>query len=102
MAGSVFDVTCRAIARHTSLDDALARGTLRLALSEGGLNPDTVDVRQMKVVVDRLLSAELSAHGIDDAEGTCRTITQTLDKVDFAPTADRAGGAAAVMERLGG
>ncbi len=101
-ASAVFDVTCDAITRHTSLGDALARGTLRLALTEGGLNAETVDVTQMKAVVSRLLSAELSAHGIDDVEGTCRRITEILEGTEFAPTSDRAGGAAQVLQRIGG
>jgi hypothetical protein len=97
----VFDWVCSELERSTSLDPAVARGTVRLALREAGLNPDSVDAAGMEVVVEKILPRELLAHHLDGVDQLCRRMVQTLATRQFAAAHDRAGGAASVLDRLG-
>ena len=100
-AVGVFDYVCAEIERHTPLDGRVARGTVRLALKEAGLNPDSVDPAGMEVVVEKILPGELAAHAIDGCEELCRRLGETLATRQFADAHDRAGDAASVLDRLG-
>jgi hypothetical protein len=98
----VFDYVCQEIERSTKLTGAVARGTVRLALKEAGLDPDSVDVAQMRVVVDELLPAELASHRIDGVEALCERLRDGLSRHQFSGATDRAGAASSVLARLGG
>jgi hypothetical protein len=92
-----FDFVCAQLEEHTSLDRLAARGTVRLALKNAGLEPNTVSADQMAVVVEKVLPEELSARGVDG--DICSTMLQGLKRL--------APGAApetpdAVFKRLGG
>jgi len=94
-----FDFLCSAIERQTNLDRLEARGTVRIALKRAGLDPETVTPEQMKVVVEKLLEAELGARGVSDAGTVCAEIREGLSGVESS------GGKTspeAVFERLGG
>jgi len=97
----VFDFVCAEIERSTSLDGPVARGTVRLALKEAGLNADSVDPAGMEVVVEKILPGELAAHRIEGVDELCRRLVHTLATRQFATTHDRAGDAASVLDRLG-
>jgi hypothetical protein len=94
-----FDHVCAELEGNTSLDRLAARGTVRIALKGAGLDPATVTVAQMQVVVKRVLPKELSNRGIDDAEAVCDGIVASLGAVQ-----DEVAGESpeAVFERLGG
>lgn len=97
----VFEWVCDEIERSTSLDGPVVRGTVRLALKEAGLNPDSVDPAGMGVVIDKVLPAELSAHGIDGIDELCARLGHAVATYAFSVPRDRAGGAASVLARLG-
>jgi hypothetical protein len=67
----LFDWVSGEIERGTSLDRLAARGMVRLALREAGLDPSAVDARQLGVVLERVLPARLAASGIADADAFC-------------------------------
>lgn len=94
----VFDFVCELLEGLTVLDRLEARGTVRIALKQAGLEPRTVSSDQMSVVVKRVLVSELINRGIDDCEAKCRTIDQQLGLLDDSPAADTPE---AVFERLG-
>ncbi len=95
----VFDFVCSELENRTSLDRLEARGTVRIALKQAGLEARNVTVEQMSVAVDKLLPAELSTRGVDDAPGQCAQI-----KSGLAGLSVTSGGETpeAVFERLGG
>jgi len=101
MTGSAFDWVCREIERCTKLDAPVARGTARLAVKEAGLDPETVNAAQLRVVVQELLPAELNALRIADVEPLCERLLEGLERDTFDAGTDRAGSAADVLERLG-
>ena len=94
-----FDFVCDQLEQGTSLDRLAARGTVRIALKQAGLEARTVTPDQMTVVVDKVLPAELSNRGIGDADALCGTIKQGLGALDAGGGGDTPD---AVFKRLGG
>lgn len=96
-----FDFLCDALERETSLDRLAARGTVRIALKEAGLEARTAQATQLLVVVEKLLPGELTNRGVADAAAVCARLRQGL-----AGLGDEGGAAAetpdAVFARLGG
>jgi hypothetical protein len=94
-----FQYVCEDLENRTSLDRLAARGTVRLALKEAGLDPASVTPIQMAVVLRQVMPRELQSRGIADAEKVCdaiRTGVQTLPAEASADSPD------AVFARLGG
>jgi hypothetical protein len=86
------------VARATSLNEMEARGTLRLALKEAGLEPSDVDANQMRVVLEQLLPKLLESRGISDASAVCSALLPRIPR-DAGPSGESA---ARVFERLAG
>jgi hypothetical protein len=82
---AVFDWICTELEARTSLDRLEARGTVRLALKEAGLEARTVTADQMKVVLERVLPKELVARGIEDAESVCAGLAPGLASLEARP-----------------
>jgi hypothetical protein len=96
-----FDWICSELERRTDLDRLEARGTIRLALKEAGLQARSVTPEQMKVVLERMLPGELATRGVDDAESLCTALLPDLQAI----ASDPGGGPEApedVFRRLGG
>ncbi len=95
----VFDFVCRELEARTDLERLEARGTVRLALKQAGLEPRSVSSEQMSVVVTKVLRCELESRGIEDNEDVCRDINAQLAslQVEAGPDTPQA-----VFERPGG
>ena len=87
------------IERGTLLDRLAARGTVRLALREAGLEPGSLDARQLAVVLERVLPAKLSSSGIADGAVFCAGLAARIPA-----QAARAGAESpeTIFGRLGG
>jgi hypothetical protein len=92
-----FTVLCEALERASSFDRLEARGTVRLALKNAGLESSTVTAAQLNVVVDKILPAELETRGVD--KSICTQLHSALDGV--AERADARHSPEAVFSRLG-
>lgn len=79
MAAEIFDLVSAELERRTDLAKLEARGTVRLALKQAGLDARSVTGEQMAVTLERVVPAELRARGIPDAEGVCRGIRTALE-----------------------
>ncbi len=97
---AAFDFACEQLEAQSSLDRLEARGTVRLALKEAGLEARSVSPEEMKVVVQRVLPKELEQRGIDGSESICSSLAAGLDGLD-APQA-QVDSPDAVFARLGG
>ena len=98
---AAFDFVCEELERATSLNTLEARGTVRLALKAAGIDAKSATADQLRVVVTRLLPAELRSRRCDDADRVCREIAQGLATRSFASAA--AGDSPeAVFARIGG
>jgi hypothetical protein len=71
---AVFERTCSELAQATSFDSLSARGTVRLALKNAGLDPRDVTSAPMVVVVTRRLPGELRARGIKEPDAMCSVL----------------------------
>jgi hypothetical protein len=93
-----FEHVCQGIEARSNLDRLQARGTVRLALKEAGLDPASVTPAQLAVVLQRVLPAALGARGVEDAASVCDTLRASLRDIASAPAADTPE---AVFARLG-
>ena len=94
-----FEFACNQLEAKTSLDRLAARGTVRIALKQAGLEARSVTPEQMAVIVQKILPTELGSRGIDGAEEVCQAILAGLGKVERGPAAETPD---AVFKRLGG
>ena len=97
---AAFDFVCEQLQQETSLDRLEARGTVRLALKQAGLEARSVTPDQMTVVVDKVLPGELESRGIEQAAALCQQVAQGLSGVDAGEAAVEAPDE--VFRRLGG
>jgi hypothetical protein len=96
---AAFEFACGQLEVRTSLDRLAARGTVRIALKQAGLEARSITPEQMAVVVQKILPTELSSRGIDGAEEVCQSILSGLGGVARGPVSDTPD---AVFKRLGG
>jgi len=95
-----FTIACEQLEQASSLERIEARGTVRLALKEAGLDAASVTGSQLTVVVDKILPRELEARGVSDTAGVCGTIKSALAA---APDTDGPGNSPEdVFSRLAG
>ncbi len=94
-----FTTVCETLESSSSLDRLEARGTVRLALKEAGLEAATVTPSQLRVVVEKLLPGALQTRGVDP-EPVVRELVSTLNGLsDGLPLASESP--EAVFQRLG-
>jgi hypothetical protein len=80
MATSIFERVADALEQRTDLSQLEARGTVRLALKQAGLEARDVTGAQMAVVVDQVLPPELRSRGVERGEDICREIGSSLQR----------------------
>lgn len=96
---NLFDWVSDEIERATSLERLAARGTLRIALREAGLDPGSIDRQQMAVVLERVLPAQLALHGVADVDAVCASLRTRLPAAGPRAGADTPD---AIFSRLAG
>ena len=80
-----FNQACTLLEELTEFSRLEARGTIRLALKQGGLSPACVVASELLVVVRAILPNELVTRGVPEAEATCEKICAGLFGVDDSP-----------------
>jgi hypothetical protein len=83
-AAKAFDWICAELARATALDRLEARGTVRLALRQAGLEPAALGAAQLGVLLQRVLPDELRARGVADAAALCRDLAARAAAAELA------------------
>jgi hypothetical protein len=94
-----FEFVCDALERETSLDRLAARGTVRIALKQAGLDPRTVTRSQLLVALEKLLPGELTSRGVADAASVCARLRDRLATLQDEARPETAD---AIFARLGG
>lgn len=79
MADSLFDFIAAKLQERTDLDQLEARGTVRIALKEAGLDPRNVTVDQASVMLEKTMPKELESRGVADAYGLCGGLATSLE-----------------------
>jgi hypothetical protein len=94
-----FDFVCQKLETSTSLDRLAARGTVRIALKQAGLDARSVTPEQMAVAIEKLLVGELSSRGIANATSLCGDLASRVRRLAGHGDAETPD---AVFRRLGG
>ena len=102
MAVDLFDFAAERLEQHTHLDRLAARGTLRIALKVAGLAPKGLTIEQLRVVLERVLPAELEKCGVEAGRRVCTVISAALTNVALDDAASRSADADEIFRRLGG
>jgi hypothetical protein len=101
MAGSqAFEWLCEAIEAGTSLERLEARGTVRIALKEAGLEARSATPAELAVVVAKILPRELRNRGVGDEDAVCGRLAAGLRNLDVGAQAQDTPDA--IFRRLGG
>lgn len=98
----VFAWVSDALERHTDFKRIEARGTVRLVLRQAGLEPESVTVEQMDVVLERLLPDALRSRRVEDAREVCAELARGLGAFAARSNTDAGESAYDVFRRLGG
>ncbi|HEY8154817.1 MAG TPA: hypothetical protein VII72_11875 [Myxococcota bacterium] len=84
MQGSAaFEFVAGELERSARLDRAAARGALRSALALALFDPVRVTASQLRLVIERLLAAELERSGLEGADRTCQRLATRLASERF-------------------
>jgi hypothetical protein len=102
MATDLFDIAAEKLEGSAEMDRLAARGTLRIALKEAGLDAHKLTIQQLRAVFEKLMPKELDARGVSNAAATCEAvmdgISRSADAVDITSSASPDD----VFKRLGG
>jgi len=90
MADSIFDFVAEKLEDRTELAKLEARGTVRLALKESGLDARGVTSEQMGVILTKVMPGEMLSRGIENADEICAGILTALKARHPADAPDRA------------
>ena len=96
-----FELVCQELEAATSLSGLEARGTVRIALKQAGLDPDTVTPKEMGAMLGSVLAEELGLRGVEDSEGVASAIASALQTADLG-NEERGDSPEDVFSRLGG
>lgn len=96
---AAFEFACGQLESRTGLDRLAARGTIRIALKQAGLEARSVTPEQMAVVIQKILPSELTSRGVDAVEEVCQRILTGLRGVAAGADSETPD---AVFKRLGG
>lgn len=94
-----FERAAEELEKLSGLERLAARGTLRLALKNVGLDPKTSTKLQVTAIVEKLLPQELASCGIADAAAVCAKVSSALADVEDAGPGRSA---IEIFERLSG
>ena len=81
MSTKLFDQAAEELARQTDWTLLTARGTLRIAMKAGGVEPEGVGSRELRAVVERLMPRELELRGIGEPELVCAALIERVGDV---------------------
>jgi hypothetical protein len=102
VSDTIFDVAAERLETHSDLDKLDARGTLRLALKSAGLDPSSLSVAQLEVVMSKVMPGELERRGVWKPENVCSAVVADVkQRFGEAASASDEASPEAVFRRLG-
>ncbi len=78
MAKTLLDLIACRLEKETGFSRLVARGTVRAGLQAAGLDPVEVIPQHMKVMIEKVLPAELTSCGVEDTASVCRGLLNEL------------------------
>ena len=101
MSPTLFDHAADRLESNTHLSRLEARGTLRIALKDAGLDVKNLTLDELSAVFKKIMPKQLEDRGIDSAATTCSAVMAEIAStanISAAPVAN----ADSVFRRLGG
>jgi len=102
MAAALFDIAAEKLGESSEMDRLAARGTLRLALKQAGLDVQTLTVPQLRAVFEKLMPKELEARGVPDAAATCKAVMKDIAGAASTADLETSNSPDDIFKRLGG
>jgi len=102
MAAALFDIAADKLEESSGMDRLEARGTLRLAVKQAGLDVQNLSVPQLRTVFEKLMPKELEARGVDDAAAACRAAMKGVLSTASAADPANSNSPDEIFKRLGG
>jgi hypothetical protein len=102
MAAVLFDIAAERLGESSEMDRLAARGTLRLALKEAGLDVQNLTIPQLQAVFEKLMPKELEARGVADADATCKAAMNDIASAASAADLMTSSSPDEIFKRLGG
>jgi hypothetical protein len=84
------------------MDRLAARGTLRLAVKEAGLDIQSLSLAQLRAVFEKLMPRELEARGVSNAPATCSAVMNDIASIASTVDLTTSGSPDEIFKRLGG
>lgn len=84
METPLFDFAAQKLEQHTGFSQLEARGTLRIAVKAAGLEPKSLTVAELRVVLEKLMPGELEQRGVKDALSICSAVMRDLEDAPIA------------------
>lgn len=100
MADSIFDLVADELERRTDLAKLEARGTVRLALREAGLDARSVTPEQMSVMLEKVMPKEMLSRGVEDADRICQAILGVVSASGAGPSPTNSESPESIFRRL--
>jgi hypothetical protein len=100
MAASIFELVADELEGRTDLAKLEARGTVRLALKEAGLDARTVTAEQMIVMLQKVMPGEMRSRGVEQPEQICEAIITALKSSQAGSDGPEAESPEAIFRRL--
>jgi hypothetical protein len=101
MATDLFDTAAERFEQETDLDRLEARGTLRIALKEAGLDSKNLTFPQLSVVLEKIMPQELEARAVETPAAVCNAVMSHLKASGHADIATKTS-SDEIFNRLGG
>ena len=102
MATALFDIAAERLGESSDMERLAARGTLRLALKQAGLDTDNLTIPQLRTVFEKLMPKELEARGVVDAAASCKTAMGAIERVASETELAASNSPDEIFKRLGG
>jgi hypothetical protein len=98
MDSDAFTIVADRLCELSDLDRLEARGTIRLAFKQAGVDVGCFGMDELEAVFSRVMPGELEARGCSDSQAICEAIMSSLDGA-LPETAARSSDE--IMRRLG-
>jgi hypothetical protein len=99
---ALFDFAAEKLEQHTGFSRLEARGTLRIALKDAGLDARSVTAAQLSVVFEKVMPLELGKRGVKDATEACSAVIGELANAPASATDEASSDLDGIFRRLGG
>ena len=102
MSMELFDCAAQKLEALTDLDRLQARGTLRIALKEAGLDTKDLSFIQLAAVFEKVMPHHLEARAVDDAGGICNAVLKEVRLLVASSDVPAINSTDEIFGRLGG